>query len=65
MKTVNAGQMILASGVIALAFIATLSFYAIVANTVRESFKSGNAVLWLHRIAGFLMMGVGAGAIGF
>jgi threonine/homoserine/homoserine lactone efflux protein len=65
MKTVDAGQMILASGVIALAFIVTLSFYAIVANIVRESFKSGNAVLWLHRLAGFLMMGVGIGVIFF
>jgi threonine/homoserine/homoserine lactone efflux protein len=66
MKTVSVGQMILASGVIAITFSVTLSFYAIVANYVRVSFKSGDAaVLWLHRIAGFLMMGVGVGVIFF
>lgn len=63
MKTVDIGQMILATGVIALTYTMTTSVYAIMANFVRVSFKSGNAVWWLHRIAGFLMIGVGVGVI--
>ncbi|MFH1158834.1 MAG: LysE family translocator [Pseudomonadota bacterium] len=65
LKTSGVGQMMLASGVIAIAFTVTLSFYVLVASYVRVSFKSGDTVLWLHRSAGILMMGVGAGVIFF
>jgi threonine/homoserine/homoserine lactone efflux protein len=59
----NTGDMLLASSVIALSFLATLSLYAIAANYVRILFKSENIILWLHRIAGLLMMGVGIAVI--
>jgi threonine/homoserine/homoserine lactone efflux protein len=65
MKTIDIGQAVLVSVVIALAFVMTLSLYAVAANYVRAFFKAGNATLWLHRIAGVLMIGVGIGVIFF
>lgn len=65
LKISSVGQMMLASGVIALAFTVTLSFYVLVASYARALFKSGDTVLWLHRITGILMIGVGVSVIFF
>jgi threonine/homoserine/homoserine lactone efflux protein len=63
LKNAGIAEMSIASIVICLSFILTLSFYALVANSVRAWFKSGRAVVWLHRVAGVLMLGVGVGVI--
>ncbi len=49
----------IASIVIAAAFLAALSFYALMAVQISQKFKNEHIMLWLHRIAGIMLSGVG------
>ncbi|MCB1650876.1 MAG: LysE family translocator [Alphaproteobacteria bacterium] len=61
----NIANIIIASCVIVASFLGTLSFYAILANSARQWFKSERAIHMLHIAAGILMIGAGAAVIFF
>jgi threonine/homoserine/homoserine lactone efflux protein len=52
-------EIFIASIVIVISFLATLSFYAVLASHARQWFKSKKSIIFLHRIAGTLMIGAG------
>jgi threonine/homoserine/homoserine lactone efflux protein len=59
LKTPHWSEMIAASCVIVVAFLMTLSLYALAASRAREAFRNEKSIRALHAVAGLLMIGAG------
>lgn len=63
LKTAGFSRMGIATLVIVLMFVSTLSFYAVGAAYVKHWFQNERAVIWFYRAAALLMCGVGIAVI--